>query len=519
MKRISILILISLLFVNASIAQKDKALESITQDEIKNHMYFLASDFLGGRISYKEGYKIASEYCAAQFRSVNLKPVFKDEKGKPSYFQKVPLVKRKFSENCDIDVSLKGKSFKLKHGDDFKLPDPIRTFNNTALDVVFAGYGISEPEYDWNDYKNIDIKGKAVVILMGTPKKNGEPILPEDIDKKYASMQGLQSKLGKLIEEKPIAVLIIPDQQLLKQFSWEMIPSQVGGEQVYYDGKKSEDGFSIPTFYAIKPEAAEKLFEGQKYSPQKAESGDMKGYKCFELKNVKLKSNFKIEKEEKINCNNIAAIVEGTDEKLKNEYLTVGAHLDHVPGPNGMINNGADDNASGSIGVLEVAEAFRYTPSKRSVIFILYAGEELGLLGSAHFLEHSPVPVENIVFNINLDMIGRSAGDNIKTRAHNVVIHDQFFPKVKAFVSEVNENSVKWPLNYSTGLDIGGDSDHSSYNNKGIPHVFFYSGHHKDLHRPTDDAEKIDYEKMQKISQLVYFLTYKLANTEELNFK
>ena len=113
----------------------------------------------------------------------------------------------------------------------------------------------------------------------------------------------------------------------------------------------------------------------------------------------------------------------------------------------------------------------------------------------------------------------RQAGEHKTTRSHGVVIHDKFLAEVSKFVKEVNDKTIKWPLHFSDGKEIGGDSDHTSFNKKGIPHAFFYSGHHEDLHRPTDDAEKIDYEKMQKISQLVYLLTKELGNREKLNFK
>jgi hypothetical protein len=218
-----------------------------------------------------------------------------------------------------------------------------------------------------------------------------------------------------------------------------------------------------------------------------------------------------------INTWNVVAIVEGTDHKLKDEFVTVGAHLDHVSPRNGEICNGADDNASGSVGVIEVAEAIAMNPPKRSVIFILYAGEEMGLRGSRYFLENPPVPLKKIVANINLDMIGRT-GRGLDADKKEIYLRysSEVSPEFKDFVKKVNKMTIKYPLVYVEDSKSPGGSDHQSFLRKEIPAIMFFSGLHNDLHQPGDDADKIQYDKVQKISQLVYELTRELGNIDKI---
>jgi len=514
--KIIILLGASILINISSKAQNEKAIDAITIDELKNHMYFLASDFLGGRVSYQPGFKIAAEYCASQFKSAGLKPIIKDKEGKLTYFQEVPLLKQMLGKECSVSLVSSGKTIELEHVKDFKIVEQVKDFTKSETEIVFAGYGISEPGHKWDDFENIDITGKAVIIIMDAPKKNGKNVLPDKVHKSYQSVPGAQKKIMSIISKKPSSILFVADNELLKVMPWESLPSFAGGDQYSYDAiDGKEKGYQIPLLYVIHPNAVDKLFKNQKYSPKTIEKKGLKGYKTYAFKDLKLKSNFVLEKIETIIVRNVVAVLNGTDNMLKNEYVSLVAHLDHVLPVKGEICNGADDNASGSVGVMEVAESMVLNPPKRSVLFVLFTAEELGLIGSQHFVANPPVSKENIVFNLNLDMIGRSAGKNIETRAHEVTLHDKYFAEIKKYVEGVNAESINWPLVYKSASDSPGDSDHTSFHNAGIPNMHFFSGHHKDLHTPTDDAENIDYGKMQKIAQLTYIIVQKLANTEK----
>ena len=208
-------------------------------------------------------------------------------------------------------------------------------------------------------------------------------------------------------------------------------------------------------------------------------------------------------------------MVKGTDPDLADHFITLGAHLDHVASGGEAVANGADDNASGSAGVMEIAEAIAMDPPRRSVVFIAYAAEEMGLNGSHYFVNAGPLSIDEIKFNVNLDMIGRTTAENMDTRSHYVVADKKYQSKLEPFISEINDETIQYPLIFDYNFDLG-SSDHASYHDVGIPSFFFFSGDHEDLHTPGDDAEKIEYDKAVKISRLAYLITMKLANMDEV---
>ena len=204
--------------------------------------------------------------------------------------------------------------------------------------------------------------------------------------------------------------------------------------------------------------------------------------------------------------------MEGSDPVLKNEYVVVGAHLDHLGVRGGQVYNGADDNASGSVGVLEVAEAIAMAPPQRSILFVLYAGEERGLLGSRHFVANPPVPLEQIVANINIEMIGRWSHRPAGT--------------IFAILGTDDDGALRGALTRVNGMGFGyeleapeqflGGSDHVAFQNAGIPNITIAgsppNGTHQDYHQPGDEADKIEIAAMRKATALIYQLTLELAN-------
>ncbi|HCC70647.1 MAG TPA: hypothetical protein DEQ09_05785 [Bacteroidales bacterium] len=254
--------------------------------------------------------------------------------------------------------------------------------------------------------------------------------------------------------------------------------------------------------------------EGKPSNPMKDPANILENYKPQALDNVYLYSKIDILKEEIILTKNVVGVVEGTDPVLRDEYIVVGAHLDHVKPVKGKVCNGADDNASGSSGVIEIAEALAMNPCKRSVIFITYTAEEMGLYGSRYFVGSNAFPLEQIKFNLNMDMIGRSDPDHEQDRAHYVVTNKKYVDKLEEFISELNDGITDFPLIFDNDEHSPGGSDHQSYISQGIPAFFFFSGLHKDLHQPGDDPEKIDYPKAESICRLGYLITTKLANME-----
>jgi Zn-dependent M28 family amino/carboxypeptidase len=205
---------------------------------------------------------------------------------------------------------------------------------------------------------------------------------------------------------------------------------------------------------------------------------------------------------------NVVAMVEGTDPKIRDKYVTVGAHLDHVGHEGGVVFNGADDDASGCVAVLEAAEAVAMDPPGHSAIFILYTGEELRFMGSQHFVLNPPVPLESIHVNINLDMVGRPDGAAKELAA---IVGGEKASVIQEMISDVNKRKTRLRLDsaYDKYFMM---SDQVSFYLSGIPAVFLHDGDHADLHRPTDDADKIDYDFLKKTSQLTYFLVKELGS-------
>jgi len=288
-------------------------------------------------------------------------------------------------------------------------------------------------------------------------------------------------------------------------------------EMYLYQGMEGDQGdLVIPMIYLVKDEVLAALFEGHKISPSFVEEEGIRKYKTFQLEDISVETRFPVLEQSEITLKNVVAIVEGTDPGLNKEYITVGAHLDHVSHPTGQVANGADDNASGSAGVLEIAEAVALDPPRRSVVFITYTAEEMGLQGSHYFVNAGPLAREDIKFNVNLDMIGRTMEKNSETRAHYVLGDSRYEAKLVPFISGINESTVNCPLIYDFEHPYSGNSDHASYSDKGIPSFFFFSGSHKDLHQPGDDPEKIEYDKAVKLSRLAYLITMELANMDRV---
>jgi len=343
--------------------------------------------------------------------------------------------------------------------------------------------------------------------------RNHQPFLPSNIHDVFDSSSPVLRYYQKYLSvakhaSKAAAIVIVSDDVINKR--WNTLGGKYEGFKVYLakDANKPESEHNV---MLVSRDVAKVLFNDQVYNPLASPDIDLEGYKTYELDNVgiDLEVGFELEK---FPSWNVIGMVPGNDPEMKDEYILVGGHLDHVPLSRGQVVNGADDNASGCAGVLEVAEAIAASPAKRSVIFCLWTGEEPlrgdHCMGSKFFLENSPVPVEKMKAYINLDIIGRTRPDNEKTRAHIIGSTEEMLPHVEALVRPINEQNVKWPIVY----EVMATSDHMSFLAAGIPAFIFFSGFHGDEHTPRDDPERIDYEKMEKLSRLAFWITLELAN-------
>jgi len=506
----ALLVLFALTAMNGAYAQDP--ISSITADELKGHIYFLASDFMGGRVGPTKEYEIAAQYSGAQFKASGVLPGAKDENGDPCYFQGVPFAKTVYGEEIGWSIKRNGNAEKLIHKEDFKILFG-NTLNHNNAELVYVGYGIEEPDYKWNDFEGLDVEGKIMICLSGSPIKKGKAVLPDDVNKKYAGQRGVQSKIMGLFSKGAEAIILV-DIDGSSGMPFSMIPSQFDTEKYVYKGSEKDKSGGMPTIYLAKPEIFNALMSESKNNPLADKENILKAYKPQLLSDTYLNAEVELISEETIMAKNIVGVVPGTDPVLKDEIIVVGGHLDHVKPVMGQVCNGADDNASGSAGVMEIAEAVAMKPCKRTMVFVIYTAEEMGLLGSRYFVDSDLYSLTNLKFNLNMDMIGRSSTKNEETRAHYVVTNKKYVAGIESFISDLNKDITDFPIIYDNDEDSPGGSDHQTFIGKGIPAFFFFSGMHRDLHQPGDDPEKIDYAKAESIARLGYLIVDKLGNME-----
>jgi len=477
--------------------------DSITAAEIRDRVYFLSSEDLEGRYPGSKGFRMSAVYAASQFKAAGLLPVAGQE-GQRSYFQLVPLAKRTVQGAAVLTLQTPAGQKTFAGGGVKLFVSEGLAGDGKPLPVVFAGFGISEPEAGWDDFKNLDISGKVVLFMMGAPIENGKPVLSEDVHKIYIPLNSFVRKL--LSMRKAAAALVLFDESLKEAF--DSVPAVPEGPQLVLDD--GEPGsFRIPSLGFLSAELSKAIFAGPGV-PDPAEVS-MGRVPPKELKGISIGIQVPLN-DEKIPTWNVIGLVEGTDPVLKDQFVVVSAHLDHLPpAPDGRFHPGANDNASGAAALLEIAGAVASRPPRRSVCFVLFSAEEGGDMGARYFVSRGPVPRERIVADINMDMIGRTEEGLQAGRTQYVLDSGRVVPAFTRLIEDVNSRTVGWSLRFEHPLNLG-DSDHRAFEALGIPAVNFYTGRIPDTHKPTDTPDKLDYDKAAQIARLVYEIAMELAN-------
>lgn len=498
-------------------ASKFGNVEGVTARQLKEYLTFIASDELEGRDTPSRGLDIAALYLAQHLGSWGIKPA--GDNG--SYFQKVPLNLEKVVER-ETRLDFGGQSY--SYGKDF-----LTTITPSAIKespIVFAGYGWVIKSKNINAYQGIDVKGKIVVVVNSMPKGvsfnelSGPPGGDWMSPAFYAQANGAK------------AVINFPTFNSL--VNWEATRwGQADKGSVSFGSQDSL--IKIPTITAS-PRLLATLFYGERSTATALfnRAATQEDLTAFDLKPEKKIAVEVGVRKEQIHTQNVVGILEGSDPVLKNEYVAIGAHYDHVgmnpftPGPD-KIWNGADDDGSGTVAVLNMAEAFAKGAlrPKRSILFIWHAGEEKGLWGSEHFSNHPTVPITSIIAQLNLDMIGRfqNPGDENHPQNKNLPKPNEVFTIGATMMStdlgklsdEVNKSFLN--LNFNTKYDAPDHpeqffyrSDHFNYAKKGIPIIFYMDGSHADYHQVSDSIEKINFEQMEKVARTIMATGWTLAN-------
>lgn len=553
--------------------------ESITAKDSITMLTYIASDLMEGRDTATRGFQLAAEYAASLFALWKLKaggdqPMMgrmmmgmgfgpdqpRQTPPERSYLQEFAL-KETTDSSTEISLDLKlgalNKTRTFQSNLDFT--GMLATPGSFTAPVVFAGYGITEKKAAYDDFKNLDVKGKIVMILTEAPGKDN-PDSPFQKDKelkeKYAPVPPMMmmrrggggfSKSQEISKLGPAAILQVQssvnDSEMANNMSR---PRPVSDERPIID--RARRRLSLPgaiqrmpwegsPVITISYEMANAILEGagQKIDDLKQKIDTTLKPASMELLGTRL-SVTTTAKTTLVRCRNVIGYIEGSDPELKNEVVVVGAHLDHLGSSGPYVYNGADDNGSGSVGVLNLARAFAANPEKpkRTVVFCLWTGEEKGLLGSRYYVMNPIYPLDKTVAYFNMDMISRPYDERGLTRMArmmNIPVENGIFKKLKpanflpvSFSAGAGLADVIRNVDQYVGLDVYlresgegmdrgmGGSDHASFGFAKVPWIFVITSMHEDYHQTGDSVDKASGETIEKVSRLAYLTTYALAD-------
>lgn len=513
MKKNLFLLISLLLGGSVSFAQTDasaKYAETITQDGLKKQLTIVASAEMEGRETGTEGQRKAAAYIESQFKSFGLKTA-------PSlngYQQYYPLRK-----DTLVPGKLKIGKTNLEYGTDYILQGTSADQDNIkATEMVFAGYGIDDKNY--TDYTGKDVKGKVVLIISGEPKADGKYLVSGTTRQ---SRWGFSTtmKVNAAKEKGAVAVVMV-------NTSWTTIPSQLASSSkstnLYFPREKSSGTLNL---ISIVPGQLKNIL-----MPTEAENILAKAKKQEVLNTTdiskKIKTELKFKKSViEVNASNVLGFIEGSDKK--DEYVFLTAHYDHIGKRGDVINYGADDDGSGTVTVIEMAQAFAKAKEdgngpRRTIVFMTVSGEEKGLWGSEYYSEHPVFPLDKTTVDLNTDMIGRldpnrKYGDS--TNYVYVVGDDKLSSDLKPISIAVNNKYPKLELDYK--FNDANDperiyyrSDHYNFAKKGVPIIFYFDGIHADYHKPSDTVDKINFDVMEKRARLIFHTAWEMANRDEM---
>ncbi len=510
---------LSLLFIVPAIwsctfaqeAVQKKYAGKITEELAKKHLTILASPEFEGRGTGQAGGRKAAEYVAQQFEEFGLtKPV------NGSYFQPVSLVKSVYAVK---DFSIGGKSY--NYGKDFYVQGENTLQNYSADELIFIGYGIQDEHY--NDLSGLDVTGKVVVFINeGEPKDAAGNSLISGTAKESDWTRSRLKRLQELMKKEPKLIIATSAQvaQNITRVSGRLNSGRVGLKKS--DNLTVNNG--VPMVIATE-EMVNGILEAKNtnLAHVKKTISETKKPNSFAI-NTTLRAEMGNNQED-LDDPNVLGLLEGSD--LKDEIVVIGGHWDHDGIlPDGTIFPGADDNGTGTVAVIDLARAFAAAKKdgkgpRRSILFIAYAAEEKGLLGSNYYVENPIFPLDNTVACINIDMIGRIDDKHLDGN-HNyvhVIGTNKLSSELNPLVEKANEEY--------TGMELDGmyndpndpmrlyyRSDHYNFAKKGIPALFFFSGLHPHYHTPEDTVDKIDFPMMVKREHLIFHITWDIVNRD-----
>jgi len=506
------LFLLQVVLLSASTPVPDAARPGYDAIQAKNLaalLKFIASDELEGRNTGSRGLNIAAKFLETQYTLAGLTPV----PGHDSMLQTFYVMESKIKETSKIFAKTRANGqtdeheFELYH--DFAILSLHAGSISEEWPVVFGGFGFKDTATGYDDYNHLDAAGKVLLVLDSSPKLSTSPDLDPAVLRR--KLRALRREKAKWAQEAGASALI--------HINIQMTPESMARLKPYLSRPRqrlADDPEAIPQAI-VTAQVGNALLSGRGWTADSLLTTLAQNHAPVHLTLPGLSVRFDLESvATKKQTQNVVAYLAGDDPQLRDEVIVFGAHYDHIGmNADGEIYNGADDDGSGTVAILEIAHAFarnKFRPN-RSLVFVSHAGEEKGLLGSQFYTQSPLAPIESTVALLNIDMIGRNDPGAV------YIIGSNFLSKELHEINEEANELVGLKLDYAYN-DLNDPnrfyyrSDHYNYAKHGVPVIFYFSGTHEDYHKPTDTIEKIDFAKMEKVTKLVYLTGWKLANLQ-----
>ena len=522
---------VGLLLINArpvpnEAAIKASAIQSITAADLSAYLHIVASDSMEGRATGENGQKKTATYLAAKFKEFGLLPAVNTPSGK-SYFQEFTLIEKKWGD-VYMKVDKQNKVF-LR---DFYAYGDVCLPEETSMRIVCAGYGIESALY--NDYSNLNIENKGVIIFTGEPFKDSISLISGT--KQQSSWANDWRAKAELAYRKGAKAVYIIVGTTNKEFDSKLfsLKDHLNAPTMAFSHKKKASAFFVPISLAaemLRSTSSELIDYKKTLSnkiinsvdiPTNNSAGKIAGLNVYPFKSANVIAKTGVT-ERIVHTENVLGIIEGS--KYPEEIVVLTAHYDHLGIENGKIYYGADDDGSGTVALLEIAQAFSQAKKDgfgpaRTILFMPVTGEERGLMGSEYYTDKPVFPLKNTVVDLNIDMIGRVDAAHINNEEYVYIIGSN---RLSSELHTINENANKASANIALDYSFNSfddpnrfyyRSDHYNFAKNNIPVIFYFSGVHEDYHKPTDTVDKIRFNKMMKITQLVFNTAWELANME-----
>ena len=452
---------------------------------LRKDVYALADPSMEGRATGTEGQRKAAKYLSQQFRDAGLAPL-NNLSGADPYSLPYVLVRTKLDASGSI--FLMGKTA-LKVGEDI-----LTTRTQAASgDLLFIGYGIHAPDLKWDDWASLELKGRWVAMWEGKPE------FTESVNAEAWRRAGQTETKLEWARKAGVMGCVFIQERSDKRAGFGRMRAFLSrsGKR----GQLSLKGGAVRESQAfwLSAEAA-KVFQLELKPLTKPGPPRALGTFTYAPKITA----------EEISTSNLAAVIPGSSPELKGDFIVLSAHHDHLGLEGGKLHPGADDNASGTAAILEVARLLKDSKPKRSILVLSVSGEEIGLWGSQAFVDAPPVPLSRIKADINVDMVGRNAVDELS------VTPAQIEGAVSTLTRDARDLASRQGIKLNQEADkYWTRSDHYTFAKRGIPCIFFFGGMHGDYHEPTDTPDKINFEKLARVVRLARDLTLQVANAVE----